>query len=161
MQTTRDLVVGLFVLAGLATIAYLSIQVGGVSYKGSGGLTLYAAFDEVGGLKPRAPVAIAGVTVSWLIYGWFEGRDPTARQALAFTARRMGAILGAFVVIHLLQLVGFVLLVLPGLAAIVLSALTSPVLAVENLGPVASMRRSWALVRLRPGPVIGISKMSP
>lgn len=62
-STTRDLVVGLFVVAGLATIAYLSIQVGGVSYKGSGGLTLYAAFDEVGGLKPRAPVAIAGVTV--------------------------------------------------------------------------------------------------
>jgi len=62
-STTRDLIVGLFVVAGLATIAYLSIQVGGLNYKGSGGLTLYAAFDEVGGLKPRAPVAIAGVTV--------------------------------------------------------------------------------------------------
>ena len=65
MQTTatRDLVVGLFVVAGLATIAYLSIQVGGISYSGSGGLTLYASFDEVGGLKPRAPVSIAGVNV--------------------------------------------------------------------------------------------------
>jgi phospholipid/cholesterol/gamma-HCH transport system substrate-binding protein len=61
--STRDLVVGLFVTAGLLTIAYLSIQVGGVTYKGDGGLTLHAAFDEVGGLKPRAPIAIAGVTV--------------------------------------------------------------------------------------------------
>ena len=59
----RDLVVGIFVLIGLGTIGYLSVQVGGVSYKGPGGLTLYAAFDEVGGLKPRAPVSIAGVTV--------------------------------------------------------------------------------------------------
>jgi len=59
----RDVVVGIFVLIGLGTIGYLSVQVGGVSYKGPGGLTLYAAFDEVGGLKPRAPVSIAGVTV--------------------------------------------------------------------------------------------------
>jgi phospholipid/cholesterol/gamma-HCH transport system substrate-binding protein len=59
----RDLVVGVFVALGLASIAYLSIQVGGVSYNGRGGLVLYATFDEIGGLKPRAPVAVAGVTV--------------------------------------------------------------------------------------------------
>ena len=59
----RDLAVGAFVVIGLATIGYLSIQVGGVSYAGPGGFTLYATFDEVGGLKPRSPVSIAGVTV--------------------------------------------------------------------------------------------------
>ena len=59
----RDLIVGLFVALGLATIAYLSIQVGGVSYAGRGGLELHASFDQIGGLKPRAPVSIAGVTV--------------------------------------------------------------------------------------------------
>ena len=59
----RDLIVGLFVALGLATIAYLSIRVGGVSYAGRGGLMLHATFDQVGGLKPRAPVAVAGVTV--------------------------------------------------------------------------------------------------
>jgi len=60
---TRDLSVGLFVLAGLAALAYLSIQVGGVAYTGPGGLELYATFEEVGGLRPRAPIAIAGVKV--------------------------------------------------------------------------------------------------
>ena len=60
---TRDLIVGLFVAGGLAAIAYLSLQVGGLSYKGEGGLELVAAFDEIGGLRVRAPVAIAGVTV--------------------------------------------------------------------------------------------------
>ena len=59
----RDLIVGIFVAIGLATIAYLSIQVGGVTYAGRGGLQLYATFDQIGGLKPRAPVAVAGVTV--------------------------------------------------------------------------------------------------
>lgn len=59
----RDFTVGLFVLAGLAAIGYLTIQVGGLSYKGPGGLKLYAAFDEIGGLRPRAPVSISGVKV--------------------------------------------------------------------------------------------------
>lgn len=59
----RDFMVGLFVLAGLAALAYLSINVGGMSYRGPGGLVLYASFDEIGGLKTRAPVVIAGVKV--------------------------------------------------------------------------------------------------
>ncbi|MCA9509913.1 MAG: outer membrane lipid asymmetry maintenance protein MlaD [Myxococcota bacterium] len=59
----RDFAVGLFVLAGLAAIAYLSIQLGGLSYKGPGGLLLTGSFDEIGGLSVRAPVTIAGVKV--------------------------------------------------------------------------------------------------
>ncbi len=60
---TRDFVVGLFVLAGLAAIAYLSLSVGGVSYTGRKGMLVYADFDEIGGLKERAPVVISGVKV--------------------------------------------------------------------------------------------------
>jgi phospholipid/cholesterol/gamma-HCH transport system substrate-binding protein len=59
----RDLVVGLFVLAGLAALAWLTFQVGGLSYRVPGGLVLYAAFDDIGGLKERAPVTISGVKV--------------------------------------------------------------------------------------------------
>lgn len=59
----RDLLVGVFVLSGLAALAYLSIQLGGATYSGPGGLTLYASFDEVGGLAPRSPVVIGGVKV--------------------------------------------------------------------------------------------------
>jgi len=60
---TRDFLVGVFVLIGLAAIAYLSFSVGGLSYSGPGGLTVYASFDQIGGLKPRAPVVISGVKV--------------------------------------------------------------------------------------------------
>lgn len=60
---TRDFVVGLFVLAGLGAIGYLSLEVGGLNYKGPRGLILYAAFDEIGGLKARAPITISGVKV--------------------------------------------------------------------------------------------------
>ena len=59
----RDLTVGLFVLAGLAALAYLTFQVGGLSYKVPGGFELYASFDDIGGLKERAPISISGVKV--------------------------------------------------------------------------------------------------
>lgn len=60
---TRDFIVGLFVLAGLGALAYLSVTIGGYSWSKHGGLKLYAAFDETGDLAVRAPVVIAGVRV--------------------------------------------------------------------------------------------------
>jgi len=59
----RDLVVGLFVLAGLAALAWLSLTVGGVDFERGEQLVLRARFDELGGLKTRAPVVISGVRV--------------------------------------------------------------------------------------------------
>lgn len=118
--------------------------------------SVYDAGFALGQVLGMLVTAIAGVAVAWVINGWFEGRDPSAADALRFTLRRSPALVAAFVVIHLLQLIGFVLLVIPGLALVVLSSLTSPVLAVERLGPVASMRRSWELVQRRIGSVIGV-----
>lgn len=61
--SVRELIVGLFVIAGLGALAYLSVELGGLSYRGEGGLYVYASFDEVGGLAPRAPVVIGGVRI--------------------------------------------------------------------------------------------------
>jgi phospholipid/cholesterol/gamma-HCH transport system substrate-binding protein len=61
--TTRDFVTGLFVIVGLVALAWLSFAVGGVQYQGDGGLPVYGLFDQVAGLKPKAPVQIAGVHV--------------------------------------------------------------------------------------------------
>ncbi len=77
----RDFVVGLFVLVGLGAIAYLSINVGGLSYNGPGGLTLYASFDQTGGLKPRAPIVISGVKVGQIAKIEL-GKDYRARATL-------------------------------------------------------------------------------
>jgi len=59
----RDTVVGLFVLAGLGAIAWLSIAIGGYSWHSKGGFILYGDFNETGGLTVRSPVKIAGVRV--------------------------------------------------------------------------------------------------
>jgi phospholipid/cholesterol/gamma-HCH transport system substrate-binding protein len=59
----RDLLVGCFLLAGIAALAFLSMSVAGGTYRGPGGLELLVTFDQVGGLRPRAPVVIGGVKV--------------------------------------------------------------------------------------------------
>jgi phospholipid/cholesterol/gamma-HCH transport system substrate-binding protein len=59
----RDLIVGLFVLAGLLALAWLSISIGGYEWRPRGQLKLSALFNETGDLSVRAPVVIAGVRV--------------------------------------------------------------------------------------------------
>jgi len=62
-SANRDLAVGIFVFAALCAIAFLSFRIGGATWITSGGLTVYATFAEIGGLKNRAPVEISGVRV--------------------------------------------------------------------------------------------------
>ena len=62
-QTRTELVVGIFVLLGLAGLAYLSIRLGKLEFIGSAGYRVTAEFDSVSGLKPGAVVEIAGVEV--------------------------------------------------------------------------------------------------
>ena len=56
------LIVGLFVLAGIAAVLYLALKVGGPAGK-AGGYSLRARFTDVGGLNPGSPVMISGVKV--------------------------------------------------------------------------------------------------
>ena len=64
-RSKLDLWVGLFVCAGIAALLILALKVGNMGSVGIGSESykLYANFDNVGGLKPRAPVKSAGVVV--------------------------------------------------------------------------------------------------
>lgn len=59
-----DFWVGVFVLAGIAALMVLALKVGNAStYHLSESYKLIAEFDNIGGLKTRAPVKSAGVVV--------------------------------------------------------------------------------------------------
>ena len=63
-RSTVDLWVGVFVTIGIAAILFLSLKVGNLtSVNTAPGYHLDAAFDNIGGLKLRAPVKAAGVVV--------------------------------------------------------------------------------------------------
>lgn len=83
----RDLLVGLFVLAGLGAVAYLSFTVGNLSYSGPGGLSVFAQFDQTGGLKARAPVVISGVKVGLVSAITLDDKTYRAKVAMDLDAR--------------------------------------------------------------------------
>ena len=63
-RSAIDLWVGIFVAIGLGAIAFLAFKVGNlVTLDNSPGYRLEARFDNIGGLKLRAPVKAAGVVV--------------------------------------------------------------------------------------------------
>ncbi len=64
-QRAIDVWVGLFVALGLAALLFLALKVGNLlKFNEEGrGYVIEARFDNIGNLKPRAPVRSAGVVV--------------------------------------------------------------------------------------------------
>jgi phospholipid/cholesterol/gamma-HCH transport system substrate-binding protein len=58
-----ELCVGLFVIAGMLSLAYLSFRMGDLELFGKKGYEVYAVFADSGGIRSGAGVAIAGVEV--------------------------------------------------------------------------------------------------
>src|SRR5262245_3592603 len=79
-RTAIDLWVGIFVAIGLAAILFLALKVGNlVSFGSDPGYHLQARFDNIGGLKLRAPVKSAGIVVGRVESVWL---DPQTYQAV-------------------------------------------------------------------------------
>lgn len=63
-QKRVEVLVGLFMVAGLGALLVLALQVSGLSPASAGDrYTLYANFNDTGGLAPRGKVSMAGVTI--------------------------------------------------------------------------------------------------
>ncbi len=66
MKKTRavELGTGLFALLGIGALFFLTTQAtGGDDFSGKDLYSVQARFDNVGSLKPRAPVSMSGVTI--------------------------------------------------------------------------------------------------
>ena len=63
-QRSTDLMVGGFMVAGIAALLFLALQVSGLTPRSSeDSYVLYANFNDAGGLTPRGRVSMAGVTI--------------------------------------------------------------------------------------------------
>jgi len=79
-RATIDLWVGIFVTIGLGAIVFLALKVGNLtSLQTAPTYHIEAAFDNIGGLKLRAPVKAAGVVVGRVDVVRF---DPKTYQAI-------------------------------------------------------------------------------
>jgi phospholipid/cholesterol/gamma-HCH transport system substrate-binding protein len=62
-NTTLELLVGFFVLIGIAAVAYLTLKLGAGSMVGGDTYVIEARFANAGGLHEGSSVLVAGVTV--------------------------------------------------------------------------------------------------
>jgi phospholipid/cholesterol/gamma-HCH transport system substrate-binding protein len=62
-HTKNEVLVGMFVMLGIAALAYLSISIGGLELFPPERYAIKARFASVGDLKQGAPVRLAGVKV--------------------------------------------------------------------------------------------------
>jgi len=58
-----EVAVGFFLLLGILSLAYISINLGKLEIVGKNAYIVYAEFEKAGGIKPKAVVEIAGVEI--------------------------------------------------------------------------------------------------
>ena len=88
-RTLLDLWVGIFVAGGIAALFVLALKVGNASTTFNTGATyrVIAEFDNIGGLKVRAPVKSSGVVVGRVDDIQFDGKKFTARVTMNIDKR--------------------------------------------------------------------------
>lgn len=87
-RATIDLWVGVFVAIGLGSLLFLALKVGNLAASSTGETyRLQAEFDNIGGLKVRAPVKSAGVVVGRVSDIHFDPESYRAVVAMNVDAR--------------------------------------------------------------------------
>jgi phospholipid/cholesterol/gamma-HCH transport system substrate-binding protein len=83
-----DVLVGAFVLLGLGALLFLALKAGNLASFSTGGTyETRARFDNIGGLKVRAPVKSAGVVVGRVVSIDFDDKTYQANVVLALDER--------------------------------------------------------------------------
>lgn len=87
---TIETIVGAFILVGLGALLVLAMRVSNLSFASmteNGSYTVTAHFDNVGGLKVRSPVKMAGVVIGRVSNISFDSATYEAVAALAIDSR--------------------------------------------------------------------------
>ena len=93
------------------------------------------------------------VGVLYLVALSDDGRGPM--QMTSEAARRYLAMLGLIVLTSLGMMIGFLLLIIPGIVLAILWSIAVPVLLAEQKGPIDAMHTSFDLVKGQFWPVLG------
>jgi hypothetical protein len=94
-------------------------------------------------------LSFAGVLMGKMLARWFEGNVPDAWPVLRACLRLAPSAIAASVLVHVIEAVAAIGFAVGTLLVIPLLCLTSPVVGIENAGPITAIRRSWRLTARR------------
>ncbi|MDQ1416017.1 MAG: hypothetical protein QOF81_1630 [Acidimicrobiaceae bacterium] len=104
------------------------------------------------------PLVCAGA--SRVVMASYLGGELKPRDAIAAAFRHAPALLVATLIVHLAELVSGVALLVGAAFVMPLFIMTAPAISLEDLGPIAGIRRSVTLARRRYWPTVGIALLS-
>lgn len=82
-KRTIDVSVGLFIILSLLALVFMVVNVSGItSFASSKGYEVTADFNNIGGLKVRAPVTIAGVKIGEVTHIDLQAGDLIAKVTM-------------------------------------------------------------------------------
>jgi hypothetical protein len=91
---------------------------------------------------------IAGITIKYT-GDVIEGVNPTLKSSLNYTVSRLGDIILSSIILAIILIVGFILLIIPGIIFGIMFILTMHVVVLEGKGPIDALNRSKQLVQGR------------
>jgi len=154
------LTIGAFVLTGADDFLLLILN----DPQALEALTDEELFDIAVRLAQAASIAVSlqilatgfvNLTVHRVVASEIAGAPVTSRQATARALGRLLALVGAMILVFVFVLLGLVALIIPGIWLAGSFSVIAPVVALEQLGPIAALRRSMDLVKGRWWPTVG------
>lgn len=103
---------------------------------------------------------IVAFAVGRLVAAWYSDREADLTEVLRWIFRRIHVIVAAWVLVHVLEAIGLLGVGVGALIVATFTIVVAPALAIERLGPIAAIRRSFALVRGRFAPALGFFLLS-
>lgn len=123
----------------------------------SNGIATFELFLAIAAML-AGPLALffLGGALTYLVTQWYVGGDPSTGEALTVVFRRTWSILAAWALLLIAKFIGAIACYLGLIFIVPLFSLTAPAMIAENLGPIASARRSWQLISRRLWRNIGV-----
>ncbi|HUW01249.1 MAG TPA: hypothetical protein VMW08_02735 [Acidimicrobiales bacterium] len=111
-------------------------------------------------IGPSIGLVYVAAALATMVAAERAGQVVDGSAAFVHALKATPALLISWVLVHVIEVVGLVLFVVPGVFAVIAFTVVAPVIGVERVGPLASMKRSNQLTSRRRGPVLGVILLS-
>ncbi len=121
---------------------------------------IFGSQFALGFVLPQFALIFTAAALAKLVSDWLQGHDPSYGEVMKFVGRRSWKIVAVWSLVHLAELIGLVLLIVPALFVMVMFLMSIPALITEDLGIIEALKRSRTLAKGIGARVFGVAVAS-